>query len=227
MNRNAISHPAVSRPRALATAAVVGLTLLPAACATGSQAADDEPTTAGAEASALTVEDAWAKAADDGMTAVFGTITNTSDADVRLVSAETDAAASAELHVFVDDGGTPVMQEADGGIVIPADELFTLEPGGPHLMLLGVTDPLEPGEDVTVVVAAEDGSELTVTAPVRSFDGANESYDPDGDSMSHEDMDHEGTDHDMEGDAADGTDEDGTSHQDGESADHSDHEEDM
>ncbi|MBE1876787.1 copper chaperone PCu(A)C [Myceligenerans pegani] len=191
MNRTIISRP---RPRVLAAAAVAGLALLPAACTSGSQAAPEDTAAADTEAAALTVEDPWAKAVDEGMTAVFGTLTNASGHDVRLVSAESEAAESTELHVFVDDGGTPVMQEADGGLVIPAGEPFDLEPGGPHLMLLGVTDPLEPGEEVTVVVAAEDGSELEINAPVRSFDGANESYEPEG--AEHAESEHgESTDH--------------------------------
>ncbi|RPF21065.1 copper chaperone PCu(A)C [Myceligenerans xiligouense] len=196
MNRSIIARTR-TRPRALAAAAVAGLALLPTACAAGSQAAPDGSAAPAADATALTAEDPWAKAVDDGMTAVFGTLTNTSDHDVRLVAAATDAAESAELHVFADDGGTPVMQEADDGLLIPADEDLTLEPGGPHLMLLGVTEPLEPGEDVVVVVAAEDGSELEITAPVRSFDGANESYEP-GDDEAGESMNdsaHSGDEH--------------------------------
>lgn len=181
-----MKHPTITRTRLLAAATVAALTLLPAACSGGSEAAPHDSAAARTGAAALTVEDPWAKAADEGMTAVFGTLTNGSGHEVRLVSAESDAAESVELHVFVDDGGTPVMREAGEGLVIPADEPFTLEPGGPHLMLLGVTDPLEPGEDVTVVVTAEDGSTLEITAPVRSFDGANESYEPDGDgSVNH------------------------------------------
>ncbi|GAB4085859.1 copper chaperone PCu(A)C [Myceligenerans cantabricum] len=168
----------IPRSRALAAVAVAGLTLLPAACTAGSTADPADAATSGADAAALTVEDPWTKAVGDGMTAVFGTLTNTSDHDVHVVSVETDAAESAELHEFVDDGGTPVMQEAEGGFVVPADGSLELEPGGNHLMLIGVTDPLEPGEEVTVVVAAEDGSEVEIAAPVRSFDGADEDYDP-------------------------------------------------
>ncbi|MBL0885706.1 copper chaperone PCu(A)C [Myceligenerans indicum] len=198
MNRSTIS-PA----RTLAATAVLGLTLLPAACTAGSEAAPEDGAAPATDAAALTVEDPWAKAVDDGMTAVFGTLTNTSGHDVRLVSAESAAAGSTELHEFVDEGGSPVMQEAGDGLLVPAETSFTLEPGGPHVMLLGVTDPLEPGEEVTVAVTAEDGSELEITAPVRSFDGANESYGQDGDaqdgsmdSMDHSDQDAgDGSDH--------------------------------
>lgn len=224
MNRSITPHI-----RVLAATAVAGLALLPAACSSGSSAASDDATTPSeAEATALTVEDPWAKAVDDGMTAVFGTVTNTSDEGLLLTSAESDAAASAELHVFVDNDGESVMQEADGGLTIPANGDVVLEPGGPHVMLMGVSDPLEPGEDVTVTLTAEDGSDLEITAPARSFAGADESYDPaggkDGEGMDHSVHEHgESMDHDHDHDHGEG---------DGQSMDHSgggdaDHREDM
>ena len=167
-------------PRTWLTPALVltlGLTL--GACGTTTSST---PATTGAAAVAttaadLTVTDPWVKAADTGMTAVFGTITNARDTDVRLTSGTSAAATKVELHeMAADASGTMVMRPKEGGFVIPAHGSLTLQPGGLHVMLMGLTAPVKPGDEVTVTLQADDGTTLTITAPARSFAGANESY---------------------------------------------------
>lgn len=187
------SPTTLRRPRLLAGLTAVGLTLLTSACS-----ADTAPASADASSGTPTptVSDPWVKAVDDGdMTALFGTLTNPSGQDVEFVAAESDAARQVELHVFTDDGGTPVMRETDR-LVIPAGGELTLEPGGAHVMLIDVTEPLEPGADVTVTLTTRDDAEVEITAPVRSFAGADEEYAPDADGQDHSDHahDHHGAD---------------------------------
>ena len=129
-------------------------------------------------AEAVTVADAWVKAADEGMSAAFGTLTNTSDGDVTLVSATSPAATTVELHETVMSGGTMVMREAEGGFVVPAGGTFVLEPGANHIMLLGLTGPVPAGSEVEVALTAEDGTEVTVVVAARTFAGAEETYAP-------------------------------------------------
>lgn len=131
-----------------------------------------------AVAASVTLTDGWAKAAESGMTAVFGSLENTGSEDLVVVAVETDAAESAELHEMVDDGsGTMTMREKDGGFPIAAGEHLHLEPGGNHIMLLGLTAPLLAGDEVDVEISFDDGSTLEVAVPVKDFEGANESYD--------------------------------------------------
>jgi periplasmic copper chaperone A len=163
----------------LAALLVAGL----AACGGGTTGADEGSRDAASSttaAAALTITDPWVKAADSGMTAAFGTLHNDSGSAVRIVSAASDAAPMVELHeVVVDDAGATVMEPVEGGFVIPADGELELAPGGFHIMLMGMTDPIEPGEPVKITLTADDGSELTFTAPARSFDGADETYQGD------------------------------------------------
>src|SRR5690606_23905499 len=91
----------------------------------------------------MTVTDAWVKAADSGMTAVFGMLENTGGDDVAVVSATTAAAGATELHETVtDSSGAATMREVEGGFTIGAGERRALEPGADHLMLMGLTGPL-------------------------------------------------------------------------------------
>jgi periplasmic copper chaperone A len=125
----------------------------------------------------VTMTDQWASAADSGMTAVFGRLTNSGGHDARIVSGTSPIAGHVEVHEVVpDSAGGKVMQPKQGGLVVPAGGTHELTPGGDHLMLMDLREPLTPGTDVTVTVNFEDGSTLPVTAQVRDFAGGNEDY---------------------------------------------------
>lgn len=169
--------------RALAAAAL-GLTLALAGCstsgtsATGTSASETSTTGSSTPSAAVTVTDAWAKAGEVGaMTAMFATLHNPGTHDVTLVSASSPAAGEVQLHeTSADSGGNMVMSEVDGGLVIPAGGSLALEPGGNHVMLMGLATALEPGADVSVTLAFDDGGTVEVTAPVKDFAGADETY---------------------------------------------------
>ena len=125
------------------------------------------------EASSLTMTDTWVKAAESGMTAAFGELTNDSDATITITAAHSDAATMVELHEVVDEA----MRQVDGGLVVPAHGSLTLEPGGFHLMFMGVTEPVAAGDEVEITLTLDDGSEFVFTAVAKDFAGANEDYD--------------------------------------------------
>ncbi|MEQ6903193.1 copper chaperone PCu(A)C [Nocardioides sp. YIM 152588] len=186
-------------------AALLAALLVPGLAACGS---DDDGTAAdtasaaapaGAAADAVTVTDPWVKAVDGEMSAAFGVLTNDSDADVTLVSAETEVSGMVELHETVqNDDGSMAMQAKEGGFAIPAGGEHVLEPGGDHIMLMGLTGALEAGTTVTLTLTFDDGSTTELEATVKPFDGADEEYQ-DGDD-SHDMSDDASDDMDMGGD---------------------------
>ena len=167
---------------ALAAAVLLALT----GCA-GSDTSAEEPaassTTASSTASStaaesVTVGDAWVKAAESGMSAAFGDLTNSGSQDVTVTSVTTPASTMVELHETVEnESGEMVMREKDGGFTIPAGGATTLEPGGNHIMLMGVVEPLVPGAEVVLTLTFSDESTVEITAPVKDYSGANESYE--------------------------------------------------
>lgn len=131
-----------------------------------------------AESASFSSSDVWVKAADDGMTAGFGELANTGDTDLTVVSATSPATSSMQLHETVqNENGQMVMREVEGGFVIPAHGSLALAPGGNHLMFMDVTAPLRAGDDTTITLTFSDASTVDITAPVKEFAGANESYD--------------------------------------------------
>lgn len=177
----------IARTAALAAAAALALsgcgdttTSTPAATDTTTTTSAVDPASAG-----LTLVDGWAKAVEEvtedgmgSMTGVFGTLTNTTDDDIHLIGGSSKTASMVELHETVMSDGTMVMREAAGGFVVPAGGTFVLEPGANHVMLLGLTAPVQAGSDVEVVLTAADGTEVTVVVAARTFAGAEETYAP-------------------------------------------------
>lgn len=158
-------------------AAIATLTALALSGCTGT------PATTGVarQADSALFTDGWAKAAAGngmGMSALFGTLTNTGSVDVNLVRAEcAGVATSAELHeTAADASGSMKMRPKSGGFMIPAGGQLALAPGGNHIMLMGLTAPLEAGSDVSCVLTFADDSTIDVSVPVKEFSGANESY---------------------------------------------------
>jgi hypothetical protein len=121
------------------------------------------------------------KAAEDGMSAAFGSIQNTGSQAVTVVSAASPATTSTELHETVaDDAGGTAMQERDGGFVVPPGGTLILEPGGDHLMLMDLVAPVTAGDEVPFTLTFSDGSTYEFTAPAKDCSGANETYDDGG-----------------------------------------------
>lgn len=149
--------------------------------------------------------DAWVKSAESGMSAAFGELTNDSDAEITVVSVSGDASSMYELHeTLASDEGEMVMSPIEGGFTVAAGETLELAPGGNHLMLMDVTEPLVAGAEATFTLTFSDDSTYEFTAPVKDYSGANETYegdemdmdmDEDMDMDMDEDDDHEDHDH--------------------------------
>ncbi|MBM7458805.1 copper chaperone PCu(A)C [Rhodococcus coprophilus] len=159
------------RGTTLILAAAVTAASFLTACGSG-----DSATTS---ADALVVSDAWVKAADEGMTGAFAELENTGGSDLHIVAVSSPSADRAELHEMAPaEGSAMVMREMADGLVVGAESTHTLAPGGDHLMLMDILEPITPGSDVTFTLEFEDGSTKDFTAQVRDFAGAQEEYEP-------------------------------------------------
>jgi copper(I)-binding protein len=128
------------------------------------------------------VEDAWVRATvgakDAGMTAAFMSLTNPGNADIQLTSATSPVAGMVQLHEMAVKDGKMVMQEKAGGINVPATSHAHLSPGGDHVMLMGLKQPLKPGDEVPVTLEFSDGTTHDLTVPVKTFTEEEEHYHP-------------------------------------------------
>ncbi len=127
---------------------------------------------------ALTMTDPWAKASKKGtMSAAFGTLKNPTNKPIRVVAAISSASEVLQLHEIAMKGDQMVMQQKNGGFLIPAGGSLELKPGGNHIMFMDLTKALTAGRTVPVTLVTADGGLLTVKPLVKVYNGGNESYD--------------------------------------------------
>lgn len=98
------------------------------------------------------------------MTGCYLTLT-TPTAD-RLVSASSPDANMVQIHESRIEGGMMMMAELRDGLPLPAGETVALEPGGNHLMLMGVKEPLVAGDTVALTLTFESSPPLEIIATV-------------------------------------------------------------
>ena len=122
----------------------------------------------GAEVGGISVTRPWSRAAGaNGTGAGFLTIRNDGGAPDRLVSATSPVARSVELHAHVHEGDVMRMRPV-AGVALPPGEAVTLQPGGLHVMLIGLKEPLVRGTEVPVTLRFETAGEITVMLHVEA-----------------------------------------------------------
>lgn len=122
----------------------------------------------------VTVAEPWVRATVAQQKATGAFMTLTSIADARLVSASSPAAGVVEVHEMAMEGDVMKMR-AVPAVNLPAGKAVDLKPGGYHIMLMGLKQPLKAGETVpvTLVIEGKDQKRETieVQAPVRALGG--------------------------------------------------------
>jgi periplasmic copper chaperone A len=104
--------------------------------------------------------------APGGNSAAYMILKNNGSEDT-LISAESDVAATIELHTVNMVDGVMQMREVEGGIPLPAGGETELKPGGFHVMLIGLQHDLAEGDVVELTLKTASGTTLKVAAEVR------------------------------------------------------------
>jgi copper(I)-binding protein len=84
-----------------------------------------------------------------------------------LLGASTPVAGKAELHRDAMQDGIMSMRPA-GPLPLKPGDTLTLAPGGLHLMLMGLQQPLKPGDRFPITLSFEHRAPLTVEATVEA-----------------------------------------------------------
>jgi periplasmic copper chaperone A len=113
------------------------------------------------------IERAWARATVPGVdvTAVYFTIRNPASRADQLVTLRSPAGERAEIHeTQIRDGIMRMRQITDA--TVPAGGALALEPGGTHVMLIGLRSPLVPGATLPLVLTFRHAGEVQAKAIV-------------------------------------------------------------
>ncbi len=122
----------------------------------------------------VTVKDAWVRGTVQGQKATGAFMQLSSSTDAVLVAAASPVAKVVEIHEMAMDAGVMKMR-AVPNLPLPAGKTVALAPGGYHVMLMDLAQPLKEGEKVpiTLTFADKSGKKTTqdVTAVVRPLTG--------------------------------------------------------
>ncbi|MBV2215943.1 MAG: copper chaperone PCu(A)C [Diaphorobacter nitroreducens] len=126
---------------------------------------------AGAAHAQVTVQDAWVRATVPQQKATGAFMRLTAAQDARLVSASSPVAGVTEVHEMKLVDNVMKMRPLPA-LDLPAGQAVELKPGGYHIMLLDLKQPVAQGSTVplTLVFEAKDGQRTTqeLQAPVRA-----------------------------------------------------------
>lgn len=167
---------------AVALALIAGLSvaifltaLSPTAAAHDNKAHDAKSGHVHAEVGAIALSHAWARATPPGAKVGGGYVTlkNTGAEDDRLTGGSAPFAGRVEVHSMEMDGEVMKMAPVEGGLAVPAGESVTLEPGGLHIMFMGLKEPLTADSMVSVTLTFERAGSVEVpfhVAPMGSME---------------------------------------------------------
>ena len=117
----------------------------------------------------LLIDHPWARAtigtSPNG--AAYMTITTAGAETDRLLRAESDVARRVELHTHLIEDGIMKMREVEAIEIAPGEPTL-LKPGGLHVMLMGLTAPLEECQSFSMTLVFERAGRLEVEVPVEA-----------------------------------------------------------
>ena len=121
--------------------------------------------------SSIKITEAWVRASVPGQTVGAAYMTLTSVKNVTLVSVESSAADSVEIHNMSMNNGVMKMRMLDK-LDLTAGKPYKLAPGGFHFMLFDLRQPLKAGEKINFTLHFKDKANKTsavkVTVPVKA-----------------------------------------------------------
>ncbi len=118
----------------------------------------------------LVILEPWARATIGQVKtgAAYLTVINHGAAGDRLLAVSTPVAAKAQLHSNIVDAGVMKMRPVEA-IEIEAKSSTALEPGGVHVMLMGVQIPLKEGDAFVMTLTFETAGSVDVDVHVQGI----------------------------------------------------------
>lgn len=118
-------------------------------------------------ANTIVVEQPWARATPGGAKtgAAYMTLKNNGASADRLLSATTSVAEKVQFHKMTSEGGVSRMQEMPNVNLEPGAQVV-FQPGGMHMMLVELKQPLKEGQTLSITLQFEKGESIAATVPI-------------------------------------------------------------
>lgn len=145
--------------RALFPAVLIALAGAAAACSPGEKAAEGP-------SAVVQVADALCRPTPTGRHTTGCYLTLTASANDRLAGVTSSVAGRVEIHESRIESNMMMMHQLEGGLPLAAGQAVELKPGGVHIMLLAVREPLKVGDTVPLVLTFASAAPVEISAPV-------------------------------------------------------------
>jgi hypothetical protein len=98
-------------------------------------------------------------------TEVFMDLVNLGNKTHTVIAAVSPVAKEIQLHKTIKENGKSMMQQVNH-IKVPSHKDKFLHEGGMHVMLIGLKEKLEKGQNIPITLVFADGSDITINAKV-------------------------------------------------------------
>ncbi len=118
----------------------------------------------------LSIDHPYARATPPGAKSggAFFVVSNASPTPDKLISAASTAAGSTEIHQMAMDGGVMKMR-AVSALEVPPGGKLELKPGGYHVMLLDLKQPLKVGDKVPLTLNFQNAGSIAIIVDVEAM----------------------------------------------------------
>jgi copper(I)-binding protein len=124
-------------------------------------------TLAGVAQAQVQISEPWVRATVVQQKATGAFLQITSPVDARLVQVKSPVAGVVEVHEMAMDGNVMKMR-AIPGLDLPAGKAVELKPGGYHVMLMDLKQPLKAGDTVPLTLSIEGKDKKVETVEVKA-----------------------------------------------------------
>ena len=115
----------------------------------------------------LLIDHPWARASigQAKAGAAYLVVSNGGSEMDRITAAETPVAKRAELHTHIMEGGVMKMRSV-GAVEVAPGEPVVFQPGGLHVMLMGLKAPLKEGESFPLTLKFEKAGKVEIQVKI-------------------------------------------------------------
>lgn len=112
----------------------------------------------------IMIEDAWARATAGPAKAgaAYLTFANKGHETDRLIDVKSSLAKRTEIHNHVMEGSVMKMVHVEGGVEVTPGSPTVFQPGGLHVMFMGLVKPFIEGEKLPLTVVFEKAGEIEI-----------------------------------------------------------------
>jgi copper(I)-binding protein len=125
-------------------------------------------------AGSIEISSPWMRATPRGadVASAYLTVVNKGTQAERLIGGSLTGVSRFEVHRMEMEGGVAKMRPVEGGLEIKPGQSVSLTPGSLHVMLIGLTQPFQPGQHIKGTLVFEKAGKVDVEFSVESIGAA-------------------------------------------------------